>query len=79
MMNEKMLDLITHVQVKYDLTKDLRLEPVLKELIKLTAKECLDVCEERVKAFDVSGNEYVVIRNHTQELCVKAIKEKFNI
>ena len=78
-MSEKLLDLIAQVQVKYDLTKDLRLEPVLKELALLTAKECLNICEERVRAFDVAGNEYNVIRNHTQELCVKAIKDQFRI
>jgi hypothetical protein len=78
-MNEKMLDLVAQIQVKYKLTKDSSLEPVLKDLVKLTAKECLNLCEERVKAFDVAGNEYNVIRNHTQELCVKALKEQFNI
>lgn len=78
-MSEKMLDLITRVQVKHDLIKEQRLEPAFKELAELVAKECLDICEQRVKAFDVAGNEYNVLKHHTQELCVKGIKEHFRI
>lgn len=78
-MSEKLFDLITKVQVKYNLTNETRLEPMLKELVLLTAKECVNLCEERVKAFDVAGNEYIVLKNHTQELCVKTLKEQFTI
>jgi len=78
-MSDKLLNLIAKVQVKHDLIKEQRLEPAFQELAKLVAKECLDLCEQRVKAFDVAGNEYNVLKNHTQELCVKALKEEFRI
>jgi hypothetical protein len=78
-MNEKIYDIIARIQVKYNLTTESRLDPIFKELALLTVKECVDICEERVKAYDVAGNEYNVIRNHSQELCVKALKDQFSI
>lgn len=78
-MNEKIYEMIARVQVKYNLTTESRLEPVFKELALLAVKECINICEQRVKAYDVAGNEYNVIRNHSQELCVKAIKDQFTV
>lgn len=78
-MSERLLDLIAKVQVKHGLTRETRLQSVFEELGLLVAQECVDLCEQRVKAFDVAGNEYDVIKNHSRELCVKAIKEQFKI
>jgi hypothetical protein len=78
-MSEHLQDLIAKVQVKFNLTTDSRLLPVLQELGLEVAKSCVDVCEQRVKARDVEGNEYVVVKNHSQELCVKAIRGQFKL
>ncbi len=78
-MKEKLLDLVAKVQVKHDFIKESRFQLALEELAKLVAKECVAICEQQVKAFDVAGNEYTVFKNHTRELCIKSIKDDLGI
>ena len=78
-MNDHVLDLAVKAQVTHGSPPYRGVDAEMEAFAQYLLDQVIEVCNTRVKTFDVQGNEYVVQKYDTREKCVAAIREYFGI